>query len=412
MNKNKGILNKGILVVMVSLVIVTAIISFAVSALIFMGWNQFNPNIIYFDADKINEENIRKFNKVRNILKTEYYENVDENRLLEGAIAGMAESLGDPYTAYFPKEQWQSFEESISGSYVGIGISITVDEDGLITVVEPFEDSPAKEAGMMKGDKIVRVDDKDVRRIKDQDLVVEMIKGKENTKVKITVYRPSESTMIDFDIVRKKIKIDNIKSSLVSGNIGYIRIIKFDGEIAKYFNEHLNKLLKKGIKGLIIDVRDNPGGYYDQVVAIADRLLPKGTIVYTEDKYKRKDIKKSDPIELDLPIAVVINGNSASASEILAGAIKDNNKGKLIGTKTFGKGLVQASSTLDDGSGIKVTVARYFTPSGVCIQGKGIKPDIEVDLPEKYKNTPISGIPMDEDAQLKAAIEHLRSVMD
>ncbi|PNT90497.1 peptidase S41 [Clostridium thermosuccinogenes] len=382
--------------------------TFAVSALIFLGWGNINQGVIYFNPDTVDQSIVAKFNKVRSILKNEYYENVDENKLLEGAIAGMADSLGDPYTAYYTKEEWKMYSESITGSYVGIGVSISLGEDNLVTIVEPFEGSPAEEVGMKKGDKIIRVDGKDVRGVKDGDAVVNMIRGPENTKVKITVYRPSNGEMLEFDLTRKKIKIANIKSRMLEDNIGYIRIVKFDSEINRYFNEHLNKLISNGMKALVIDVRDNPGGYYDQVVAICDRLLPEGTIVYTEDKYKRQDVKKSDAKELGMPIAVLINGNSASASEILAGAIKDHKKGTLVGTKTFGKGLVQASSTLDDGSGLKVTIARYFTPSGVCIHGAGIMPDIEIDVPEEYKDSPISDIPPEKDIQLKAAVENLK----
>lgn len=400
--------NRGLLLAAIILVVVTSMATFAVSALIFLGWGNINQGVIYFNPDTVDQSVVAKFNKVRSILKNEYYENVDENKLLEGAIAGMADSLGDPYTAYYTKEEWKMYSESITGSYVGIGVSISLGEDNLVTIVEPFEGSPAEEAGMKKGDKIIRVDGKDVRGVKDGDAVVNMIRGPEDTKVKITVYRPSNGEMLEFDLTRKKIKIANIKSRMLEDNIGYIRIVKFDSEINKYFNEHLNKLISSGMKALVIDVRDNPGGYYDQVVAICDRLLPEGTIVYTEDKYKRQDIKKSDAKELGMPIAVLINGNSASASEILAGAIKDHKKGTLVGTKTFGKGLVQASSTLDDGSGLKVTIARYFTPSGVCIHGAGIMPDIEIDVPEEYKDSPISDIPPEKDIQLKAAVENLK----
>jgi carboxyl-terminal processing protease len=400
--------NRGLLLAAIILVVVTSMATFAVSALIFLGWGNINQGVIYFNPDTVDQSIVAKFNKVRSILKNEYYENVDENKLLEGAIAGMADSLGDPYTAYYTKEEWKMYSESITGSYVGIGVSISLGEDNLVTIVEPFEGSPAEEAGMKKGDKIIRVDGKDVRGVKDGDAVVNMIRGPENTKVKITVYRPSNGEMLEFDLTRKKIKIANIKSRMLEDNIGYIRIVKFDSEINRYFNEHLNKLISNGMKALVIDVRDNPGGYYDQVVAICDRLLPEGTIVYTEDKYKRQDVKKSDAKELGMPIAVLINGNSASASEILAGAIKDHKKGTLVGTKTFGKGLVQASSTLDDGSGLKVTIARYFTPSGVCIHGAGIMPDIEIDVPEEYKDSPISDIPPEKDIQLKAAVENLK----
>jgi len=403
--------DRSLLIGAIILVVVTSITTFAISAFVFLGWNGLNQNVIYFNPETVDGNNVSKFNKVRGILKSEYYLNVDENKLLEGAIAGMVESLGDPYTAYYSKDEWQMYSESIAGSYVGIGVSVSLGEDNLVTVVEPFEGSPASEAGMKKGDKIIKVDGKDVRGIKDADTVVNMIRGPEGTNVKITVYRSSNGEVLEFDLTRRKIKVENIESRMLEDGIGYIRIIKFDSEIADYFNQHLEKLIKSGMKALVIDVRDNPGGYYDQVVKICDRLLPEGVIVYTEDKYQRRDIKRSDAAELNMPISVLINGNSASASEILAGAIKDHKKGILVGTKTFGKGLVQASTTLDDGSGLKVTIARYFTPSGVCIHGEGIKPNIEIDVPEEYKDTPVSSIPPEKDVQLKIAVEKLKERM-
>jgi carboxyl-terminal processing protease len=348
-----------------------------------------------------------KFVKAREVLTSRYYKNVDENKLMEGAISGMANSLGDKYTAYYTKDQWSAIELDLGGSYVGIGITVKVGEDGLVAVASFFDDSSAKSEGMEVGDKIVKVDDLDVRKIK-SDTVISMIRGKENTKVKLTIIRESDGSTRNFNVVREKIKVDNVTSRVVSEDIGYINIKKFDVEVARYFNESLDKLLKAGIKGLVIDVRDDPGGYYEQVVAIADRLLPKGIIVYTEDKNKVKDTKYSDKTELGLPLVVLINGNSASASEILAGAIKDNKKGKLIGTKSYGKGLVQTSITFKDGSGLKYTIQRYFTPSGVCIQGTGIQPDEEIKLDEKYAGVPISQIPIEDDLQLKKAIEDVK----
>ncbi|MCX7841702.1 MAG: S41 family peptidase [Clostridia bacterium] len=364
---------------------------------------------IYFDASKVNIENIKKFNKVRSILKSEYFQNVDENVLLEGAVAGMADSLKDPYTVYFNKEQMKMFMEKSEGSYVGIGVSISMDNNGLLTIIEPFENSPAKAAGLIQGDKIIRVDGTDVTGLKDENMIISMIKGKENTVVKITVYRPSEGKSIEFEMVRKKIEIVNIRSEVLPGNIGYIKLIMFDSHIARDFEKRLNELLAKGIKGLVIDVRDNPGGDYGQVVSIADRLLPEGLIVYTEDKQRRKNEENSDKRALELPIAVLINNNSASASEILAGALKDHKKATLVGTRSFGKGLVQTVKWLDDGSGIKVTIAKYFTPSGVCIQDIGIAPDIEVKFDEKYANIPVSQIPREDDIQLKQAIECIKN---
>lgn len=408
-------------------IIITAVSTFLLTVLFFGMFNVLNPRYIVvpegnkgttfntdygiiFSGKNVKPSSIKKFNDVKNILKNDYYKDIDDAVLLEGAIGGMADSLNDPYTVYFTSEQMKDFSEKTEGSYVGIGISITMDTDGLLTVIQAFEGSPAKAAGIIKGDKIIKVNDKDVTAIRDEAMIISMIKGKENTPVKITVYRQKEVKSIDFNIMRKKIKIENISSEVLDNNIGYIRISQFDAEIATYFNNHLNKLLKNDIKGLVIDVRDNPGGDYNQVVAIADRLLPEGVIVYTEDRLGNKIYEKSDATELSIPIAVLVNGNSASASEVLAGALKDYGKGVLVGTKTFGKGLVQEVKTLSDGSGIKLTVARYFTPSGKCIQDIGIEPNKEVFSNEKYKEFVASEIPREDDIQLKTAISLLGNI--
>jgi carboxyl-terminal processing protease len=301
--------------------------------------------------------------------------------------------------------------EKSEGSYVGIGISVNIDSDGLLTIIEPFEGSPAKSAGMKQGDRIIKVDGKDVTAIRDSNMIISMIKGQENTKVVLTILRATEDKALTLTVTRKRIKVSNIKSEVLQDNIGYIKLNMFDSDIYSYFNNDLKKLQAKGIKGLIIDLRDNPGGSYEQVVDIANRILPEGLIVYTEDRNKVKKEKLSDKTELGLPLVILVNGNSASASEILAGAVKDNKKGTLVGTKTFGKGLVQELKMLPDGSGIKVTISRYFTPSGVCIQGIGIKPDIEVDMPDELRNVPVSQIAREKDIQLKTAIEALNAKM-
>lgn len=329
--------------------------------------------------------------------------------MLEGSIAGMANSLQDPYTVYFTKDQMALFMERSRGSYVGIGVTVNMPEDGILTVVEPFEDSPAIEAGIKMGDKIVKVDGEDVTTIRDSDMIVSMIKGEENTTVEITVYRPSEERYIDFEITRKTIKIVNVTSEMLQNNIGYIRISMFDGECAHYFGMHLNQLLDKGMEGLIIDVRDNPGGDLNEVVAIADRLVPEGLIVYMEDRAGNRMEKTSDKTELNKPIAILINEYSASASEILAGAVKDHKKGTLVGQKTFGKGLVQNVVELDDGSGLKLTTATYFTPAGINIHKKGIEPDIKVELDEESRLLPVSQLPKEEDKQLQEAIKVIKS---
>lgn len=392
-------------IVAIAVVFSICITSIALYSFILMD----NRYTISFDTDDVNYQNVRKFNIVRDILKSDYYKDVDENVLLEGATAGLAQSLDDPYTVYFDKDEMKSFMEKSEGSYVGIGVKVNTDENGILTVVEPFENSPAALAGLKKDDKIIKVDDTRVDSIGDENMIISMIKGKENTNVKITVYRPSDGKYYDFQITRKKIKTDNIKSKILDGDIGYIKLVMFDSQIYDYFQKELNSLIKKGVKGLIIDLRDNPGGSYEQVCKIADALLPESMIVYTEDRNGTKQEKHSDSKYVDLPLVLITNGNSASASEILAGAVKDNGRGTLVGTKTFGKGLVQELRMLEDGSGIKVTISRYFTPSGVCIHGTGIKPDVEIDVLSEYKDLPVSQIPEDKDVQLKSAIEEVRS---
>jgi len=398
-------------------VILSAVVSAFLTAAVILGVLRLAGGVdqkysITFDRNSVNAENIEKFKRVKEIIKNDYYMDVDENTLLEGAVSGLAESLNDPYTVYFNKEQMRLFLEKSEGSYVGIGITVTTDEDGLLTIVEPMSGSPAEAAGLKQNDKIVKVDDKDVTSLKDENMVISMIKGPEGTKVKLTVYRESEGRYIDFELKRAKIKMTNINSEILDNDIGYIKLSMFDREIADYFNQHLNRLKKESIKGLIIDLRDNPGGSYDQVVKIADKILPEGLIVYTEDRNKRRQEQVSDSRELDIPITVLINGKSASASEILAGAIKDHKKGTLVGTKTFGKGLVQELKMLDDGSGIKVTVSRYFTPSGKSIHGVGIEPDIKVEMLPEYANYPASKVPREKDTQLKKALETTRSEIE
>ena len=391
---------------------ITALICFTLSVLVFFGINYFAGQYsLTFNKNSVTRDTIEKFNEARSIIENSFYEKVDTDKMVEGAISGMAESLNDPYTVYYNKEQMKWFEDrqKPEDEYVGIGLPIMLDRSGIITALEPFDDSPALAAGIKQGDKLLKVDGKDITGLKDESLVASMIKGQENTEVIITLYRESESKTFDLPIVRKKIKaILNIRGEMIDNDIAYIKLKLFDENISKNFSSQLDQLQKQGAKYLIIDVRDNPGGLYNEVVAMADRILPKGIIVYTEDKQKKRVEQKSGDSQLDMPIVVLTNGNSASASEILAGAIKDFKKGKLVGTKTFGKGLVQTIHGFPDGTGLKVTIARYFTPSGVCIQGQGIKPDIEVNPDEKYKDFPVSGIPEKDDLQLQKAIEVVR----
>jgi len=350
----------------------------------------------------------QKVKEVESIIKKYYIEEVDEKKLVEGAVAGIAAAVGDPYTVYLNEKEFEDFKVQTEGSYAGIGVVVSVDpSDNLITVVAPFEDTPGEKAGILPGDKIIKVNGKEVYG-ENLEEAVSMMKGPKGTDVTITIMRDKQTEPKEITITRDIIVLQTIKHKIVADNIGYIRITMFDEKTDKDFESALNELLKQNIKGLIIDVRDNPGGLLSEVVRIADRLLPKGIIVYTEDRYKNRDTEYSDSNEIRLPIVVLVNGGSASASEILAGAIQDYGKGTLIGTKTFGKGLVQNLFPLADGkSAVKVTISKYYTPKGRCIQGEGIEPDIVVELPEELQMS-ISQIKEEDDIQLQKAIEILQ----
>jgi carboxyl-terminal processing protease len=278
-------------------------------------------------------------------------------------------------------------------------------DDSLVTVVTIYEGSPGNAAGMLPGDKFMKVNGVDVTNAS-LDEVTSMTKGPAGTVVTITVYRPSEKSAFDISIVRKKIDIPTVSQKIVGEDLGYIRITAFDRITYDQFREAYDALGKEGIKGLIIDLRNNPGGLLDVVTKITDILAPKGILVYTEDKSGKKEYTYSDEECVKVPLAVLVNGNSASASEVLSGAIKDLKVGVLVGEKTFGKGIVQNLYPLSDGSAIKVTVAKYYTPSGVCIQGDGIEPDYPAELPVDL-SLRISSLAENEDTQLQKAIEVL-----
>ena len=328
---------------------------------------------------------------LENVIESEYYQKVSEEDLIDGALKGLFEGLNDPYSQYYTSDEFQTLKEQTSGSFVGIGVYIGVNsENDKITIISPIEGSPAQKSGIKSGDVVVKVNRKSIES-KTVDEVIKQIKGKENTTVNLTVERDGKE--IDFDITRKTIVTKSVSSEVKEDNIGYLRITSFDENTYKEFKENLSNLKEKGIKGLVIDLRDNPGGLLDGCVDIADDLIGEGTIVYTKDNSGKKEYYKSDKNELDMPMAVLINGGSASASEILTAALVDNNKAIAIGETSFGKGLVQSVKGLKDGTGYKLTTAQYFTPNDNYINGKGITPKIQ----EKDKNK-----------QLKLAIEYIQ----
>lgn len=345
-----------------------------------------------------------KVNQIFSILDKYYMNGYNKNDAQDYMYYGLLSSLGDPYTSYMDKKTFTSFMEQTEGEYIGIGTVISVDEnDGRLVIVSPYENSPAAKAGILPGDKILSVDNLSASK-ENYEQIVKNLKGAAGTTAKIKIIRPSKNNkVLEFNVVREKIDIPTV-SHKVFDNIGYLRITNFDKNTYEQFVNAYDLISKNNLKGLIIDLRNNPGGLLDSVVKIADELVPKDCIVYTEDKNGNKKFIYSDDKYIKLPLVVLVNGNSASASEVLSGAIKDLKRGILVGSKTFGKGLVQNLFPLRDGSAVKVTVAKYYTPAGICINGKGIEPDYKIELSE---DTMISGLEPKDDLQLQKALELL-----
>lgn len=310
-------------------------------------------------------------------IENDFYKKVDKEELINGALKGMFEATGDQYSQYYTKSEFEKLMEQTSGTFVGIGVVISpVEDENLITVVAPMEGSPAEKSGIKPGDKILKVNGEDVSS-KQMDKALTLIKGKEGTTVNITIKRNNQ--VLDFDVKREKIINKTIEYKVIDDNIGYIKMYSFDEHTYKDFTKALDKLEAKNIKGLVIDLRDNPGGLLNICEDIADEILDQNQVIVSvkNNKEKSKEYVSDNKKQLDLPIALLINSGSASASEILTGAIVDNGKGIAVGTTTFGKGLVQTVRQMRDGTGFKLTTAQYYTPSGAYINGKGIKPTIE-----------------------------------
>ncbi|AEE96931.1 S41 family peptidase [Mahella australiensis] len=348
-----------------------------------------------------------KLAEVKKTIESQFALPYDESKLMDGAVKGLVAALGDPYSQYFDKDEYKEFMEHTTGKYAGVGLLVTVNpDDNLIEVVNAFKDGPAAKAGIKPGDKVVKVDGQDVDG-SSLDKAVAMMKGDKGTKVKVTILREGSAQLLEFELVRDIINIQTIEYSMMDGGIGYIRLTTFDQGSVKEFDAALNALSKQGMKGLIFDLRDNPGGLLDVAVEIADRLMPKGLIVYTMDKNGEKQSWSSDANKIDVPLVILVNENSASASEVVSGAVQDSGSGTLVGTKTFGKGIVQSIRDFKDGSALKLTTSKYYTPKGRNIHGTGIQPDVVVEMPEGYQSS--LQIKPEDDTQLQKAVEVLKS---
>ncbi|MDF2840622.1 MAG: peptidase [Clostridia bacterium] len=382
------------------LVLITSILTFMITNTIEVVMGE---RVVIAKSDYDNLKKVEKLLGLKEHIKKNYVDGTQDDVLMDGAMKGLFEALEDPYSTYLTPSEFKSMNEMTSGSFGGIGVIVTKSEEGYITVVAPVEDTPGEKAGIKTNDKIIKVGDKDLLGM-ELDKAVDLIKGEPGTKVVLTIMRETVQQPMTFEIKREMINQKAVKSEVKESDIGYIRLSSFDQDAGKDFKRALSELKAKNIKGLILDLRQNPGGYVSSCLEIADELLGEGMVVYTEDVNKNREVYNSKGSNIEIPLIVLVDEGSASASEILAGAIKDREVGLLIGVKTFGKGLVQSVEGLKDGSGFKLTTQKYYTPKGISINKIGIEPDIEVKAMEVQEGQRQDDL---KDLQLERAIEEM-----
>ena len=348
---------------------------------------------------------VQKLNYLENLIDTEYLDEKDESSLREGLYAGLLAGLKDPYSTYYTAEQYKELNTSNEGSYVGIGAVLQKDEDGGAKVVQLYEGGPGEQAGLKTGDVIKAVDGTDVTEKETSD-IASMVRDSEKDSVTLTIQRENEEKTRDIKVEIRDVEIQTVSHEMLDDDTGYIRISEFSEVTSDQYKKAFADLKSQGMKKLVVDLRDNPGGLLTAVCGVLRQILPEGLIVYTEDKNGKREEETCDgKNELTMPLAVLVNGNSASASEIFAGAIKDYGIGTIVGTTTYGKGVVQTIQPLTDGSAVKITIAKYYTPKGNDINKKGIEPDVEAELPEGSEDW--STLTHEEDTQLQSALKEL-----
>lgn len=391
----------------VMLVILVAFITFLLTTIGMYQYftkSGFGKSLI--TSSNTNNEIADTLNKYRKIIDKYYLGNIDEEKLKEGAIKGYIEGLDDKYTEYISKDDMQEYIADTTGNFVGIGIYMVQDTNtNRILVLSPIKGGPAEKAGIQPGDYILEVDGVEYKG--DQmSVAAAKIKGEANTKVKIKVLRNNETK--EYELTRENIKLNPVEGKVLENNIGYIEFSSFDEGTADEFKTKYEELQKQGIKSLVIDLRNNGGGIVSEALKIGDYILNKDDVIlYEVDKNNKETVEKSEnnPI-INMPIVVLTNGNTASSSEILAGALKDHGKAKIIGEKTYGKGVIQQLLTMPDGSGLKITSEEYLTPNKTKLNKVGIEPDEKVSLPDTVKN--VLNVDQKDDTQLQKAIELLK----
>ncbi len=391
----------------IMLVILVAFITFLITSIGFYQYftNGNNVNLL-INSSSENSSIEDELKKYRTLIDKYYLGEVKEEELKEGAIAGYIEGLGDKYTEYISKDDMEEYMQDTMGNFVGIGIYMVNDtETNKIMVLSPIKGSPAEKAGILPGDYILKINGESYTG-EDNSIAATKIKGEEGTTVKLEILRGTET--LNFEIKRENIIVNPVEGKVLENNIGYIEFTSFDENTAEEFKNKFEELQKSNIKSLIIDLRNNGGGLVDQALEIAGYIADKGSVLlYEVDKNDKEEIKKSDsdPI-INMPIVILVNENTASSSEILAGALKDLGKAKIVGTKTYGKGVIQELLTLSDGSGLKITSQKYLTPNKTEINNVGIEPNETVELPDTVEN--ILNVDEKDDTQLQKAIEMLK----
>ena len=347
---------------------------------------------------------VQKLNYLESLINEEYLEEKEEDSLREGLYAGLMSGLNDPYSTYYTAEQYKELNTSNEGSYVGIGAVLQKDKDGGAKIVQLYEGGSGEQAGLKKGDVLKAIDGEDVTEKETSD-IASMIRESDKDSVSLTIQRDEETKEIKVEI--RDVEIQTVSHEMLADETGYIRISEFSEVTSNQYKKAFEDLQDKGMKKLVVDLRDNLGGLLTAVCDVLRQILPEGLIVYTEDKNGKKEEEKCDgKSELAMPLAVLVNGGSASASEIFAGAVKDYGIGTIVGTTTYGKGVVQTIQPLSDGSAVKITIAKYFTPKGNDINKKGIAPDVEAELSED--STDWTELTHEEDTQLQAALKEIR----
>ena len=394
-----------VIVLSIFLVLVTATATFFVTS--FIQINVGDKLVISQEDMDDYRDFYEKYGEVEDLkeyILENYYLDIEDEVLIEGMKKGLFEILDDPYSVYMNSDEFKNYMESSTGEYPGIGIYLTPNDNNEIEIVSPIEDTPADKVGLVAKDIITAVNG-DPYNAETMDEAIKIIKGEPGTPVTLTIYRPSKDSIFDVEIVRAWIDIKVVKSRMLDEQMGYLRLSMFDENSASEFDQHTKDLIKSGAKGIVLDLRQNPGGYLSQCVDIADYMLGKELIVYTEGRNGDNEEFFSDSSKYDVKWVVLTDGGSASASEILTGALKDHGAATIVGTTTFGKGVVQIVKPYDLSTGFKLTTSQYFTPDGKNIHGIGIEPDIFIEMDESYYELES---PTDEDDnQLQKAIDVL-----